>query len=66
MNLLYKIKRLLGFHVDMVVIFYCAGLRDNMTREEYRGIIKKLQETYNTERVLMVPDDVDKIEIQYF
>ena len=65
MKLLFKLKRLLGFNVDMIVICYIKNL-NLISRQEYEQTVIDLRKLYKTERVLLLENDYTKIDIQYF
>jgi len=65
MKLLFKLKRLLGLQVNMVVMCYIEDL-NLWTIQQHDLTARKLSILYKTENILIVQGSPTKIDIQYF
>ena len=65
MKLLFKLKKLLGLSVDMVIIFYMKDLK-LVTEMERDNIYYQLTKKFKTLNILVVEGSENKIDIQYF
>lgn len=64
-KLFWKLRRLLGYPTDMVVIVYMDRL-ENMTVDEQEKVRVRLKECFKTANILIVSSSENKVQIEFF